>query len=162
MRRMRRSVAGRTFSVRHRAVLLLLSGLASATSATLPVFAQTPPATRAAAGDPYAAHIAEASQRFGIPQAWIVAVKRAESNNDLRAVSSTGALGLMQIMPETWAELRARYGLGNDPYGRVGMKRFTPFTGASFFIPLAKPDVRVSPHPAFYARLSSRVVLSVY
>lgn len=116
MRRMRRSVAGRTFSVRHRAVLLLLSGLASATSATLPVFAQTPPATRAAAGDPYAAHIAEASQRFGIPQAWIAAVKRAESNNDLRAVSSTGALGLMQIMPETWAELRARYGLGSDAF----------------------------------------------
>ena len=25
-------------------------------------------------------------------------------------------MGLMQIMPETWAELRLRYGLGNDPY----------------------------------------------
>ncbi|YBV95142.1 lytic transglycosylase domain-containing protein (plasmid) [Phyllobacteriaceae bacterium JZ32] len=112
---MRRSVAGRTFSVRHRVVLLLLSGLASP-PATLPVFAQTSLATFAAAGDPYAAHIAEASQRFGIPQAWIAAVKWAESNNDLRAVSPTGALGLMQIMPETWAELRARYGLGSDPF----------------------------------------------
>nr|WP_245411898.1 lytic transglycosylase domain-containing protein [Phyllobacterium leguminum] len=113
---MRRSVAGRLSFVRHRAVLLLLSGLPSATSATLPVFAQTPPAMRAATGDPYAAHIAEASERFGIPQAWIVAVKRAESNDDARAVSSIGALGLMQIMPKTWAELRARYGLGGDPF----------------------------------------------
>ena len=25
-------------------------------------------------------------------------------------------MGLMQIMPKTWAELRARYGLGADPY----------------------------------------------
>jgi hypothetical protein len=25
-------------------------------------------------------------------------------------------MGLMQIMPDTWAELRLRYGLGTDPY----------------------------------------------
>jgi hypothetical protein len=25
-------------------------------------------------------------------------------------------MGLMQIMPKTWTELRARYGLGTDPY----------------------------------------------
>ena len=25
-------------------------------------------------------------------------------------------MGLMQIMPKTWIELRARYGLGADPY----------------------------------------------
>ena len=25
-------------------------------------------------------------------------------------------MGLMQIMPKTWTELRARYGLGADPY----------------------------------------------
>ena len=33
-----------------------------------------------------------------------------------RARSSKGAVGLMQIMPKTWTELRARYGLGTDPY----------------------------------------------
>ena len=32
------------------------------------------------------------------------------------AVSPKGAMGLMQIMPQTWAELRRRYGLGEDPY----------------------------------------------
>src|SRR3546814_3421210 len=58
----------------------------------------------------------EASRRFGIPQAWIWAVMRAESAGDVRAVSHAGALGLMQIMPATWTYLRGRYGLGDDPY----------------------------------------------
>ena len=47
--------------------------------------------------------IAEASQRFGIPASWIRAVMRAESLGDVRALSPKGAMGLMQIMPETWA-----------------------------------------------------------
>ncbi len=109
------SYAGRS-AVRHSAALLLLSGLAFAAPSAIPAPAQTLPATRTAAADPYAAHIAEASQRFGIPQTWIVAVKRAESRGDVRAVSPAGALGLMQIMPDTWAELRARYRLGGDPF----------------------------------------------
>ncbi|NTA50678.1 lytic transglycosylase domain-containing protein [Agrobacterium tumefaciens] len=110
-----RSCAGRS-AVRHRAVVFFLSGLSFAAPATVPVFAQTPPATRTVTTDPYAAHIAEASQRFGIPQTWIVAVKYAESYDDMRAISPAGALGLMQIMPDTWAELRARYRLGPDPF----------------------------------------------
>ena len=60
--------------------------------------------------------IAEAAQRFGIPAAWIRAVMRAESFGDVRATSPKGAIGLMQIMPETWAALRQRYHLGADPY----------------------------------------------
>ncbi|MGN7712608.1 lytic transglycosylase domain-containing protein [Agrobacterium radiobacter] len=109
------SYAGRS-AVRHRVVLFLLSGLAFAATATVPVRGQTSPATRTTTAGPYAAHIDEASQRFGIPQTWIVAVKRAESHDDVRAVSPAGGLGLMQIMPGTWAELRARYRLGRDPF----------------------------------------------
>ncbi|MCA1393261.1 lytic transglycosylase domain-containing protein [Bradyrhizobium sp. IC3123] len=60
--------------------------------------------------------MAEAAQRFGIPAAWIRAVMRVESNGDRRAVSPKGALGLMQLMPKTWADMRARYGLGRDPF----------------------------------------------
>ena len=41
---------------------------------------------------------------------------RAESFGDARAISPKGAMGLMQIMPETWAALRQRYRLGADPY----------------------------------------------
>lgn len=63
-----------------------------------------------------AAHVAEASQRFGIPEQWIYAVMRAESAGRIGAVSSAGAMGLMQLMPGTWARQRARFGLGNDPF----------------------------------------------
>src|SRR4051794_8070284 len=78
--------------------------------------AQSTPVVQAAAVHPHAAHIAEASQRFGIPEPWIRAVMRAESAGDIRAISSAGAMGLMQIMPDTWAELRVRHRLGRDPY----------------------------------------------
>ena len=61
-------------------------------------------------------HIAEAARRFGIPQPWIRAVMEVESAGNPRAVSTAGAMGLMQIMPGTWAELRVAYRLGNDPF----------------------------------------------
>ena len=70
----------------------------------------------ATTADPIAAFVAEASQRFGIPASWIRAVMQVESFGDVRAMSPKGAMGLMQIMPETWAALRSRYGLGADPY----------------------------------------------
>ncbi len=66
--------------------------------------------------DRFAAFVAEASQRFGIPASWIRAVMRVESLGDVRALSPKGAMGLMQIMPETWAALHSRYSLGADPY----------------------------------------------
>lgn len=65
---------------------------------------------------PYAPHVADAARRFGIPEAWIWAVMRVESAGNARAVSRAAAMGLMQIMPGTWAQLRARHGLGTDPF----------------------------------------------
>ena len=41
---------------------------------------------------------------------------RVESHGDRRAISPKGAMGLMQLMPDTWAGLRIRHGLGRDPY----------------------------------------------
>jgi len=78
--------------------------------------AQTVPLAPAEASAPFAAFVAEASQRYGIPVAWIRALMRVESANDVRAVSPKGAMGLMQLMPDTWAYLRARYRLGSDPF----------------------------------------------
>jgi len=66
--------------------------------------------------DRFATVISEASQRFGIPASWIRAVIQVESLGEVRALSSKGAMGLMQIMPEAWAALRSRYELGADPY----------------------------------------------
>ncbi|WP_257893189.1 lytic transglycosylase domain-containing protein [Gymnodinialimonas phycosphaerae] len=60
------------------------------------------------------AHIAEAAQRFGVPAAWISAVIEVESAGNPRAVSSAGAMGLMQIMPGTWSDLRRNHGFGDD------------------------------------------------
>jgi Transglycosylase SLT domain len=65
---------------------------------------------------PFSAFVAEASQRFSIPANWIRAVMRIESGGDPRAVSPKGAMGLMQIMPKTYAGLRARHHLGPDAY----------------------------------------------
>jgi soluble lytic murein transglycosylase-like protein len=65
--------------------------------------------------------IDEASARFGIPAAWIERVMRAESGGQstLRGrpiTSRAGAMGLMQLMPSTWAAMRARLGLDADPH----------------------------------------------
>lgn len=96
--------------------LLLLSGLTFANAMPAVAMAQDAPVVRPSTRDTYADHIAEASQRFRVPVTWIRAVMRAESAGDPRAISRKGAMGLMQIMPETWAGLRLRHRLGADPY----------------------------------------------
>ena len=63
-----------------------------------------------------ASHVSEAAQRFGLPETWIYAVMRTESAGRIGAISSAGAMGLMQLMPGTWARQRARFGLGTDPF----------------------------------------------
>jgi soluble lytic murein transglycosylase-like protein len=85
----------------------------------LALFASTP-----ARADPVAnwqPYIAEASARFGVPAAWIERVMRAESGGRTmhrgRPITSrAGAMGLMQLMPGTWSEMRTRLGLGADPH----------------------------------------------
>lgn len=99
-----------------RLLLLLLTGLSIAVAPISAGRAQTVPPPAPKVDAPFAAFVAEASQRFGIPAAWIRALMRAESANDVRAVSPKGAQGLMQLMPDTWAYLRARYRLGSDPF----------------------------------------------
>ena len=66
--------------------------------------------------------IAAASKRFGIPENWIRAVMRQESGGrtmlaeDKKITSPVGALGLMQVMPGTYDEMREQYNLGADPF----------------------------------------------
>jgi soluble lytic murein transglycosylase-like protein len=93
------------------AAVLLSGGAAPGTA-----WAQEAPVAVPTAAHSYAGHVADAARRFGIPEAWIWAVMRVESRGNARAVSRAGAMGLMQIMPATWAGLRARYGLGPDPF----------------------------------------------
>lgn len=64
----------------------------------------------------YSVFVNEAVSRFGIPARWIDAIIATESFGDATATSPKGAMGLMQIMPQTWADLRGRYTLGANPY----------------------------------------------
>jgi cell division septation protein DedD len=66
--------------------------------------------------DPWGPYIRDASGRYGVPEQWIREVMRQESDGREQAVSSAGAMGLMQIMPDTFDDLRQRYALGNDPF----------------------------------------------
>jgi hypothetical protein len=72
--------------------------------------------------DPWGPYIAEAASRFVVPPLWIRAVMQQESGGRLMAsdgtltTSDVGAMGLMQVMPNTYDMLRRRYALGGDPY----------------------------------------------
>jgi hypothetical protein len=88
--------------------LISLPRLAEA-SGRGPIPGETPPVIISSA-------LARASDRFHIPVHWLRAVMRAESGGDTRAVSGKGAVGLMQVMPATYAELSHRYLLGPDPF----------------------------------------------
>lgn len=94
---------------------LVISGIAVMLAGDLALAQTAPPPAQSARVD-VAAHVAEASQRFGMPEDWIYAVMRVESGGRIGAVSSAGAMGLMQLMPGTWARQRARFGLGSDPF----------------------------------------------
>jgi len=94
----------------------LVCGLLSGVIVSHAASAETASSRTEQGGNLYAAYVAEAAQRFSIPAHWILAVISKESASDVRAVSEKGAMGLMQIMPDTWDELRARYGLGRDPF----------------------------------------------
>lgn len=95
-------------------------GVASVSFAQAPAAAEdvrgVAPTSARSSAHPYDAHVTEASQRFGIPEAWIWSVMRVESAGNPTATSHAGAMGLMQVMPGTYAELRSRYGLGPNPY----------------------------------------------
>ncbi|QRZ15632.1 lytic transglycosylase domain-containing protein [Paracoccus methylovorus] len=99
-----------------RNALLSLSGLLLALPLALPINAQSGAVELRQTDDLIAVHVTEAAQRFDIPEHWIRAVMQVESAGNSTAVSSAGAMGLMQIMPETWAALRRRHGLGDDPF----------------------------------------------
>jgi hypothetical protein len=66
--------------------------------------------------------IKKASKRFRIPADWVREVVRLESGGrtmlaeNMPMVSNRGALGLMQLLPATYSDMRAQYGLGKDPF----------------------------------------------
>jgi cell division protein FtsN len=72
-------------------------------------------------GDPWGPYITIAASRFDVPTQWIRQVMQVESGGQeyidgSLTVSPAGAMGLMQLEPETYQEMAARYGLGADPF----------------------------------------------
>ena len=75
------------------------------------------------ASDPWGPYVQEASAKYDVPERWIREVMRQESGGKLYGrggdliTSGAGAMGLMQVMPATYDELRRRYSeLGGDPF----------------------------------------------
>jgi Transglycosylase SLT domain/SPOR domain len=71
--------------------------------------------------DPWGPYIHEASARFDVPELWIRSVMHVESGGNeyldgQLITSGAGAMGLMQVMPATYDELRQEYNLGDDPF----------------------------------------------
>jgi len=76
---------------------------------------------RPTAADPWGHYIRAASDRFDVPEVYVRTVMQIESGGrtTLRGrpiTSHAGAMGLMQVMPATFAELRRKHGLGPDPH----------------------------------------------
>ncbi|MGN6516096.1 MAG: lytic transglycosylase domain-containing protein [Rhizomicrobium sp.] len=69
--------------------------------------------------DPF---VTAAARRFAVPKAWLYAVMQLESggytmlSDTQPIVSGAGAMGLMQLMPQTYAQMRRQLGLGSDPF----------------------------------------------
>lgn len=99
-----------------RAELFVPLGALDGCSASFSVGTAVAPQNGSPKIERWAAYISEAARRFGRPEAWVRAVMKAESRGAADATSPAGAIGLMQIMPDTYAELRARYGLGANAY----------------------------------------------
>lgn len=75
-------------------------------AAPAPAAARRPlPAAPAPAGLPYASLVAAAAATHQLPEALLHAVIRTESNYNPLAISGRGAIGLMQLMPDTAREL---------------------------------------------------------
>lgn len=123
----------RNFIAQRNMIALLLLGLLAACASSSPrvdnvleavhyqQVAKTDYTAPGPAYDPWGPYIIEASRRFDVPQSWIRQVMQVESGgnqyiNGQLTTSPTGAMGLMQIEPETYDYLRVQNNLGDDPY----------------------------------------------
>ncbi len=101
---------------RRTAALVILGVLATGSGTTLAASAPPPQPRPPEVSTTVFDLIREASRRFAVPARWIAEVMRVESRGRAEVVSPKGAIGLMQMMPSTYAALAARYGLGADPW----------------------------------------------
>ncbi len=121
-----------------------------------PVPAALPATGRDPARERYALPVAHAAADTGLPAGLLHAVIKAESNYDADAVSHKGAVGLMQLMPET----ARRFGVldARDPSANVlGGARYLKSLLAMFDADLALALAAYNAGPAAVLR-SGRAV----
>lgn len=95
--------------------------MASLTAAVLCVLCVAQPVAGTQTAARWQPIITGAATRFALPADWIVRVMQAESGGQTTLhgqpiTSPAGAMGLMQVMPDTYAAMRQTYHLGADPY----------------------------------------------
>lgn len=81
----------------------------------------------ASGNNPYAAEMAAAGAKYGLPAGLVESVAAHETSDFLHPKTSpAGAVGLMQVMPSTWAQYAPGLGLTdpNDPYQSIEFGAF--------------------------------------
>ena len=78
--------------------------------------------------------VSQAASMFALPEAWVAAVMRHESGghtelNGRPITSKAGAMGLMQLMPKTYDDLRRQDELGGDPLDLLALARVADAAG---------------------------------
>jgi hypothetical protein len=136
-----------------------------------PVMAQTSPAAPSVGSlapmESVDSLVDEASRRFSIPALWIRSVMQVESGSNAQALSPKGAIGLMQIMPETYAALRQAFGLGADPYqprdniiaGAAYLRQISRYWPVFHELGFARRDIRALKPVQFVMRPSPELIL---
>ena len=84
----------------------------------------------------YGETVREAAQRVGLDPYFVAAVIREESSYDPRARSGVGAVGLMQLMPDTARVVAQELGLPSDEPGGLWDPAFNVTLGARYLATL--------------------------
>ncbi|TWB30502.1 lytic transglycosylase domain-containing protein [Nitrospirillum bahiense] len=132
--------------------LAVACGLATASPLIAPLqpprpCVTAPPYWQAGIASEVAPEIAEAAARFHLPPSLLTALVAVESAGDPAATSPAGAMGLTQLMPGTWAAMRARLHLGTSAY----QVRDNLLAGAAFLSELRERFGTVDALAAYHA-----------
>lgn len=95
--------------------------------------------------------VSQVSGEFGVPQEILASFMAVESGGNPNAVSSKGARGLLQVIPETWARVTEKYFAGQamDPNSPVDQMR----VGAAYMAHIMRLNDEARPNMTDRARL---------
>lgn len=87
----------------------------------------------------YAEYVSEASERFGVEENMIYAIIKAESGFRATVVSRAGAIGLMQVIPDTFLfDIREKIDMAESPSSVLFSARENILAGTYYYSYLRK------------------------